>query len=272
MNGQAGKGVIALLLCLIFLSALIFVFIESTKVSKAQSLTDAKPEALVELVDPNAFTGVMNDYEYDLYRKDGDRFTFVPPPDLDYADPASLDEATLSELDVATDEILPASREITITLLPCCQHFVDPSDPELACDCNDAPAQTGNGIIIRFTITPATKTIILEGGRGTQEVFILPSRVDLYLAVRTPNLNLLFLNRFSTTSGRYFFKPVVFSANMPINSLKGTFAGTLVRSNFAPGVYTVYAVMVTPGQKLFGNPNRWLSNLATSEFPLGFVQ
>jgi len=266
MNGRAGKSAIALFLSLIFLSALLFIFLEGKKVSKAQSLANTNPEALVELVDPRAFIGVMNDYEYDLYRKDGDRFTFVPPPELDYADPASVDEATLNELDVATDEVLPASRETTITLTAVCPNLTVP------CDNCCATLNTGHALVITYQITPATKTIILEGGTATAMVYILPSRVDMYVAVRTPLMNLLFLTRLSTVSRHYYRKPVVFSGNIPISTLSGPLVATLMRGNLTPGLYTVYAVMVPPGQKLFGNPDNWISNLATVEFPFGLVQ
>ena len=132
MKGRAGKSAIALFLCLIFLSALLFIFLESKKVSKAQSLTSANPDALVEIVDPEAFIGAMNDYEYDLYRKDGDRFTFVPPPELDYADPASIDDVTLNELQVATEPIPEASREVKIHLTSVCPDLPGQSCTTLA--------------------------------------------------------------------------------------------------------------------------------------------
>ena len=257
MKGRAGKSAIALFLCLIFLSALLFIFLESKKVSKAQSLTSANPDALVEIVDPEAFIGAMNDYEYDLYRKDGDRFTFVPPPELDYADPASIDDVTLNELQVATEPIPEASREVKIHLTSVCPDLPGQSCTTLA---------TGHSLLVTYTLTPATKTILLANG-ATQTVYILPSKVDLYVAVRTPNMNRVFLNRTSTVLRKFYTKPVVFLGNMTIRTLNFTLFGILMPGNFPPGPYKVYAVMVPPGQKLFGNPDNWISDLGMLEFP-----
>jgi hypothetical protein len=263
MKARAGKSAIALFLCLIFLSALLFIFLENKQVSKAQSLTSADPEALVELADPRAFIGVMDDYEYDLYRKEGDQFKFVPPPELDYADPASIDDMTLNELKVATDEILPASRETTITLTAVC-----PDLPGQSCT---TLMTTGHSILVTYKITPATKTIILEGGRGTAAVYILPSRVDLYVAVRAPKLNIVFLNQLSTLQRKFYRKPVVFLGNMAINVLSYPLFGILMPGNFPPGYYKIYVVMVPPGQSVYSGSNNWISNLATLEIPYNKV-
>jgi hypothetical protein len=263
MKGRAGKSAIALFLCLIFLSTLLFIFLENKTVSTAQSLTSADPEALVELADPRAFIGVMDDYEYDLYRKDGDQFTFVPPPELDYADPASLDDVTLNELKVATDELPPATRETTITLTSIC-----PDLPDQSC----STLMTGHALIVQIEITPATKTILIEGGTATQEVYILPSRVDLYVAVRTPAGDIVFLNRLSTMLHKYFRTPVVFRGNFAISVLKYPLFGILMPGNLDPGYYIVYCVMVPPGQNVFGGTNNWISNLATLEVPYNLVQ
>ncbi|MCX6339422.1 MAG: hypothetical protein NTX71_05830 [Candidatus Aureabacteria bacterium] len=267
MKGRAGKSAIALFLCLIFLSALLFIFLESKKVSKAQSLTSANPDALVEIVDPEAFIGAMNDYEYDLYRKDGDRFTFVPPPELDYADPASIDDVTLNELQVATEPIPDSSRQVTITLTAIC-----PCPPPCPAGCSTLT--TGRPLLITYQITPATKTVLLENG-ATQLVYILPSRVDMYVAVRTPSMNRVFLNRLSAVQRKFYSEPVVFLRNMAINVLSYPLLGILMPGNFPPGPYKVYVVMVPPGQKLFGNPyywSNWISDLGMVEFNYNFAQ
>jgi len=262
MKGRAGKSAIALFLCLIFLSTLLFIFLENKTVSTAQSLTSADPEALVELADPRAFIGVMDDYEYDLYRKDGDQFTFVPPPELDYADPASLDDVTLNELKVATDELPPATRETTITLTSICPDLPGQSCKTLA---------TGHALIVQIELTPATKTVLLENGT-TQLVYILPSSVDLYVAVGTRANGYVFLNRLSTMRHKYYRTPVVFRGNLVISILKFQLFGILMPGDIAPGFYQINCAMVPPGQNVLGNTDNWISNWATLEVPYNLVQ
>jgi hypothetical protein len=244
MNRRAGRSAIVLF-SLVFISTLLFVLLEDKALSKTQPPPAGGPE----------------DCEYNLYRKDGDRFTLVPPSELDYADPASMDDVTLGELSVATDEIPPASRQVTITLDSVCVHRV-------AKNCSNP--RIGEAFVIKYEITPPIKTIVLEDGT-LQTVYLLPSRVDTYVAVRTPSNNLLFLKRTSTVSNQYFREPVVFAGNMRISTLAGSLVGTLMRSDFAPGRYTIYVVMVPPGQSVFSAPDTYLSNLAELDFNYNFV-
>jgi len=262
MKRRAGKSAIALFLCLIFLSTLIFIFLENKTVSKAQSLTSTDPEALVELADPRAFIGAMDDYEYDLYRKDGDQFTFVPPPELDYADPASLDDVTLNELKVATDELPPGSRETTITLTPIC-----PDLPSQSCK----TLETGHALIVQIELTPATKTVVLAGG-VLQEVYILPSSVDMYVAVGTRATGYVFLNRLSTMLDKYYRTPVVFRGNFAISVLKYPLFGILMPGDLAPGYYQINCAMVPPGQNILAGTNNFISNWAAISVPYNLVQ
>lgn len=265
MNGRSGKSAIALFLCLIFLSALLFIFMENKHVSKAQSLTSADPEALVELADPRAFIGVMDDYEYDLYRKDGDRFTFVPPPEYDYADPTSIDDVTLNELQVASATPTPfpsGTREVTLTLTAVILPKSDQSCSTLT---------TGCFLNIFNEITPATKTVELEGGEA-QLVYILPSRVDLYVAVGTRATGYVFLDRLSTLRNKYYSTPVAFRANAAINDLKYPLFGILMPSNLPAGRYQINAAMLPPGQNVLAEPPKWLSNWATLTVPYNLTQ
>lgn len=259
MNRQVGRSAVALF-SLVFLSTLIFVLLENKALSKTQPQAAGRPDAAVEIADPQASTGPMDDCAYDLYRKDGDRLTPVAPSELDYADPASINDVALREFDVATGEVPPATRQVTITLNAVCVNKNDCST-----------LQTGDALVITYEIEAPTKTIELEDGT-LQTVYVLPPRVDTYVAVRTPNGNLFFLNRLSTVSNKYYVQPVLFAGNMPINSLAGSLLGTLMRSNLAPGYYKVYTVMVPPGQSVYSDPNTYISNLAELEFNYNFAQ
>ncbi len=249
MNGRAGRSAIALFLSLVFLSALLFIFLEDKALSKTQQPTVGKPDAPA---------GTAGDCTYGLYRKDGDRLIPIPTSELDYADPASIDDAASRELGI--NEVPPATRQVTITLNAVCVHQADCST-----------LQTGDALVITYDIEAPTKTIILSDG-SLQTVYILPSRVDTYVSVRTPNNNVLFLNRFSTVSNQYYRKPVVFAGNMKISTLSGPLVGTLMRGNFAPGYYTISVVMVPPGESVYSDPNTYISNLATLEFSYNFAQ
>ncbi|MEJ2746010.1 MAG: hypothetical protein P8123_10060, partial [bacterium] len=129
----------------------------------------------------------------------------------------------------------------------------------------------GDALVITYDIVPPTKTIILEDG-SIQTVYLLPSQVDVYVAVRTPNGNLLFLDRLSTISNKYYWEPVVYAGGVEIETLSGPLLGTLMRSNLAAGYYKVYAVMVPPGQSVYSDPNTYISNLAELEFQYNFAQ
>jgi hypothetical protein len=59
---------------------------------------------------------------------------------------------------------------------------------------------------------------------------------------------------------------------MAINVLSYPLFGILMPGNFPPGHYTVEAIMVPPGMKELGDPNKYLSNWATLDFNYNFGQ
>jgi hypothetical protein len=251
MNNRLGRSATTLF-GLVLLSTALFVFLGNKALSKTQTTAAGEPYAAAE----------ENDCTYNFYRKDGDRLTPVSPSELDYADTNLVTDVTLSELDVATDETPPASRQVTITLDSVCVHRILN---------NCSTPQAGDAFVVTYDIEAPTKTIILEDGT-LQTIYLLPSRVDVYVAVSTPNNNLLFLNRTSTILNQYFWEPVVFAGNMEISTFSGSLVGTLMGSNIAPGNYRLYTVMVPPGQSVYSNPDTYLSNLAELEFKYNVVQ
>lgn len=257
MNGRVGRSAVVLFLNLIFLSALIFIFLENEQASTAQSPANGSDAGVV---DSHVSKRPGGDCKYGLYRKDGNGLTPVSPSEMDYADPAAIDDAALGASGAADEELPPASRQITITLNAVCVFKNDCSTLE-----------TGDALVVTYELQPATKTVILSDG-SEQTVYIIPPRVDTYVAVRTPNNSLVFLDRFSTVSNQYYRKPVVFAGNMAISTLAGPLVGTLMRGNLAPGYYKIYVAMVPPGQSVYSNPDTYLSNLAELEFHYNFAQ
>lgn len=236
MNGRAGRSAIALFLSLVFISALLFIFLEDKALSKTQLPAE--------------------DRTYDLYRKVGDRLIPVSPSELDHAATAAINGAAQRD----PDEFPPADRYLTINLNAVCVNKTDCTTLE-----------TGDAFVVTYELDPATKSVILSDG-SLQTIYLLPSRVDTYVAVRTPNNNLLFMDRFSTVTNQYYWKPVAFTENMPITTLAGSLVGTLMRGNFAPGYYTIYVAMVHPGQSVYSDPSTYISNLATLQFYYNFAQ
>ena len=288
MERRVGKSVITLFLCLVVLSALSFVFFESNRSEPTALATNVlptpTPPTLVELVDPRAFTSVMDEYDYDLFRKTGeDRYEYVAPPAYDYASPSLIDRLSVGELGIATDEIDPASRETTIHLTlaqaPPATPVVTPTaDPPLAGSPTPTPRPTvtpfpvmlGEYKALTYYITPATKTVILDGGASTATVQIMPDVVDAYLAVRTPAGNLVFITTFSYTRMNYTSHPVPIVRNSQIQNLKGPIFIFKMTSLNLPGHYKIYAVMVPPGANVWDSRN-WISNLATLQMNYGVI-
>lgn len=288
MERRVGKSVITLFLCLVVFSSLIFIFFESNRSEPTASATNIPPTptppALVELVDPWAFTGAMDAYHYDLYRKtDEDRYEYVAPPACDYASPSSRDLISVRELGVATDEIDPASRETTIYLTldqkPPKTPVVTPTaEPPLPGQPTPTPRPTvtpfpvflGDYKGLLYYITPATKTVILDGGASTATVQIMPDVVDAYLAVRTPKGNIVFVNRFSYNRLDYTSYPVPIVSNSLIKILFGPLFSFRMSSLNEPGHYKIYAVMVPPGANVWDSRN-WISNLATIQMNFGVI-
>lgn len=274
MEGRVGRGVITLFLGLVVLSALLFIFFENNRIGPLAQATDiaAAPE-LVETTDPWAFTDVMTDYDFDLYRKtDRDGYAYVAPPALDYTDPSTLDRLALRELGVATDEIDPASRETTIILSLARKPGTAPSPTPLPGSATPTPVPMSLGQFgsLTYFLVPATKTVILDGGASTATVQIMPDVCDAYVAVRTPEGNIVFVTTFSNVKLAYSKKPVPIVRNSMINRVKGNiFIFKMTSLNF-PGHYKIYAVMTPPGANVWDSRN-WISNLATIRMNYGIV-
>ncbi|MDD5557202.1 MAG: hypothetical protein PHN82_08135 [bacterium] len=266
MEGRVGKGLITMFLCLVFLSALVFVFIENRRLSTAQPGADADL-LLYEVVDPWVFTGPMADYEYDLYAMGPRGLEFVPPPELEYAEPSAFDRVTLRQLAVATDEIDPASRETKIRLCIAPRACSDENNPNAVL----TNVFVGGFLSLTYELTPATKTVILQGGAATAEVQVIPDAIDAYLAVRNPNGRFFFLNRASFPTKRFFGRPVPIVSNSPIGRLYGFLGNLRPDSRYSFGEYTFFAVMVPPGADVL-DQSTWISNLAQARFRFGIVR
>jgi len=272
MEDRLGKGAIALFLCLGFLSVPIFIFTVNGTISQAQAGADEPryPDGLVEAVDAEAFIGPMVDYDYDLYRSGPNGPVYIPPPELDYKDIAEVNQETLKELSVATEDIDTASREVTLHL------FITPPNGSNSCVAALEPTpfpitmKTGQPFPVVFALEPATKTVILEEpgvGLTTQVISILPTTVDLYVAVRDPIGNIRFLNRFSVVKKKLYNGPVLFWDNQDIGLLCGSLLGTKLNSSLLPGFWTVFAVMLPPGTRLnVHHPEQWISSLGKAVF------
>lgn len=291
MEGRVGKSVITLFLCLVLLSALLFIFFENNRSEPLAQATDfsssAPPETvLVEKANPWTFTDVMIDYDFDLYRETSSGgYDYVPPPSFGYTDPAALDALTLGHLGVADDEINPASRETTISLTllrvpPATPVAPTPTEipvtpgtptPTPRPTITPYPMSLGQSTALSFYLTPATKTVILDNGAATATVQIMPDVIDAYVAVRTPMGNLVFVNSFSHMQGNYTANPVPIVKNSQINKLSGTIFSFKMTSLNVPGHYKIYAVMVPPGANVFDSRN-WISNLATIMMSYGIVE
>ncbi|MEI6632545.1 MAG: hypothetical protein WCP22_01870 [Chlamydiota bacterium] len=292
MEGRVGKGVITLFLCLVVLSALLFIFFENNRSESTAQTTGVvpvppPPPVLVETVDPWAFTGIMADYDFDLYRgTDDGGYSYVAPPALDYTDPATLDDLALGELGVATYEIDPASRETTINLTLLRKPPNPPTPlantplantplpgkptPTPRPTITPFPMSLGQSTALTYYLTAATKTVILDGGASTATVKIMPDVCDAYVAVRTPEGNIVFVNSFSHIQQNYTSYPVPIVRNSQIIRLTGPIFTFRMTSLNLPGHYKIYAVMVPPGANVWDS-NNWISNLATIQMSYGIV-
>jgi hypothetical protein len=222
--------------------------------------SNSKEPQLVEMAEPEAFIGPMQDYEYDLYTVGPDGPKYVPPPELDYKEPIALDYDTLMELRVATDQIAPASREVTIILT------VRPS-----------VVQPGKyPLVVTYQMLPATKTVILPGGTATAEVNIFPESSDFYVAGRSSTYIYYFVTRTTSVERKFSTKVRAFWYDKAIgvpygpgpNAIIGAF---WLGSTVAPGDYKVFAVLVPPGADV-RNSRNWISNLAQGKFRFGVVR
>jgi len=190
----------------------------------------------------------------------------------------------LCQLGVATDEIDPASRETTINLsllrkpgttplpntpvanTPLPGHPTPTPRPTIT----PFPMKLGQSTSLSYYLTPATKTVILDGGASTATVQIMPDICDAYVAVRTPEGNLVFVNSFSHLQQNYTSNPVPIVRNSQIIRLTGPiFTFRMTSLNF-PGHYKIYAVMVPPGASVWDS-NNWISNVATIYMSYGIV-
>lgn len=278
MEGRVGKGVITLFLSLVVLSALLFISFESNRsepTAQATGIAPAAPPppALVEAADPWAFTGVMENYDFNLYRgTDDGGYAYVAPPALDYTDPATLDELALSELGVATDEIDPASRETTIVLSLARKPGTTPQATPIpgAKTPTPVPMSLGQSTALSYFLTAATKTVILDGGAATATVRIMPDVCDAYVAVRTPEGNIVFVTTFSYVHQAYSSKPVPIVKNSQIVRMTGPIFVFKMTSLNLPGHYKIYAVMTPPGANVWDSRN-WISNLAEIRMNYGIV-
>ena len=206
---------------------------------------------LVEMVDPWIFTGVMSNYEYDLYEKTPGGLRYVPPPLYDYADPVELDYPVLKELRVATDQIQPASRETEVKIFA-----------------NGTKFFVGTPMVITYEVHPATKTVILEGGAATATVEIWPENVDAYVAFRNARKEYFFLNAYSCTRDKFFRYPVAFAINATIERQVGIVTVCWPSTKTPYGQYTLFAVLVPTGADVRDSGN-WISNLAYTFVKIG---
>jgi len=269
MEFRPEKSIVALFVCLAALSVLMLAPAGNKDVSLAQSEGSevTLPQGLVELVDAEAFIGPMENYEYDLYNCGPGGVEYVAPPELDYKEIHFSGGAMPKELDAATGEVEPASREITISLWNATATGAQECQPVFTVMGLNAAL---NPLMIKYCIEPATKTVLIEvpgGGVQAQEVSLLPDAVDFYVAVQDPLGRIRFLDRVSILKSRLYNKPVKYWKNQPIQNLQGILIGALLKSNIPYGYWTILAAMVPPGQRLDANhPETFISNIATLHF------
>lgn len=264
MQHKCGRGAIALFLCLVFFSVLLFLLLENRGISKAQS-GEAAGSQLIEVVDPEMFIGPMGDYDYDLYRKSPDgAVEFVPPSEQVFEEAGEADSGSFNELRAATDQIDPASRETTINIYAM-------QIPGASWTQGVTTQYAGSFLFTGYEIIPATKTEILSDG-STAEVWVLPAAVDVYVALKEPRRGRFsFLTRYSGVKFKLYNKPRKFASNTPIilppTGAKSILISTRLKSSMSYGYWTLYMVMVPPGEPLdVKHPERFLSNIAKYTF------
>jgi hypothetical protein len=119
----------------------------------------------------------------------------------------------------------------------------------------------GEGIVVGYNMVAATKTVILEGTAASAEVSVIPEKVDVYVAIKTPKGKFLYTNPFSGTTRHFYSKPNVYVSDVRLSRMFGFIGVFRPGSNVAPGTYEMWAVLVSPGKSV-GNPANHLSNIA----------